>query len=205
MGSRQRRPKTRGLAGVVAIGPVAIEAAPTSAASASASAVEGACRVAAATASVRCATSIVIQGTRAIAANTPHMPSETRHPAVSATGTAISGGTNVDTAMVVEYTVIIRPRRSGKYFFTRGGSSTLPEPTPANTTAVAASSDVESTARPRSRRPAAIRPIATTATRSRPNRRSNRGVSSPKTAKHTGGAAPMRPTTTDETAKSSDT
>jgi hypothetical protein len=165
----------------------------------------GLTRAGAAAASALLVSSIATHGTRASAANTPHSPNDTRHPAVSAIGTATSGGTNVDTAMVVEYTVIMRPRRSGKYFFTSGGSSTLPDPTPAKTTAVAASSEVESTDRLRSSSPAAIRAIATTATRSSPKRRSNSGVSSPKTAKHTGGAAPIKPITTDETGKSAAT
>ena len=101
--------------------------------------------------------------------------------------------------------VIMTPSRSGKYFLTSGGSSTLPEPTPANTTAVAASRVVESTAKPRRSNPRAISVIAATAIRSRPNRRSNSGVSRPKIAKHTGGAAPIRPMTTGETGKSAAT
>ena len=81
------------------------------------------------------------------------MASDTRQPATSAAGTAISGGRNVENAITVVYSVIIRPSRSGKYFFTSGGIRMFVIPTPANTSAVAISSVVAFTATPRATSP----------------------------------------------------
>ncbi len=88
----------------------------------------------------RSRTSIAIHGMSATAANTAHMPSENRQFDASATGTAMSGGVSVATAIVVEYTVVMSPMRSGKYLRTSGGSRMLPTPTAAKMSAVASSS-----------------------------------------------------------------
>ncbi len=147
-------------------------------------------------------TNCATHGTIAASANTAHMPSEKRQPAASATGTATSGGTNAATASSDEYSPVIVPTRSGKYFLMSGGSTTLPTPIAANNTAVPRRRARASDARAR----ATIAPVATTiaatARRSRPKRRSRAGVTMPNTAKHTGGAAPISPRIHDGTAKS---
>lgn len=121
------------------------------------------------------------------------MPSEKRQPAASATGTATSGGTNAATASSDEYNAVIVPTRSGKYFLMSGGSTTLPTPIAANSTAAPTRSARASDARARPTIAAVATTIEATASRSSPKRRSRAGVTMPKIAKHTGGAAPMRP------------
>ena len=59
-----------------------------------------------------------------------HIPTDQRHPAACATGSATSGGTAVLTDIATEYDAVTVPIRSGKYRFTSGGSSTLPIPRP---------------------------------------------------------------------------
>ena len=95
--------------------------------------------------------------------------------------------------------------RSGKYFFTSGGTRMFPIPTPAKISADVSSSGTAPKETPRSTSPAAMMTSATAVTRSMPNRRSNSGVASPKIAKHTGGAVPMSPTIAVGTAKSAAT
>ena len=88
---------------------------------------------------------------------------------------------------------MIRPIRSGKYFLTSGGNSTLPTPRPAKVTTLPIINTVSDPARPRVRCPISIAVRASTSTFSSPSRRVNTGVKMPKTAKHTGGSIPSTP------------
>ena len=92
--------------------------------------------------------------------------------------------------------------RSAKYFFTSGGIRMFAMPTPAKTSAVAITSVTAFTATPRAMSPSVTALSAMTATRSRPSRRSKSGVSRPNSAKHTGGAVPIRPMIAGESGKS---
>ena len=135
----------------------------------------------------------MIHGSRTSKLTDAHMPIETRQLVASATGTASCGLMAVPTARSVTYPAVTRPTRSGKYFFTSGGSTTLPIPYPAMMTAVNPRKGQTWSVVTRSSCPTRASTTAATSTFSRLKRRISTGVSRPKTAKMRGGSMASRP------------
>ena len=72
-------------------------------------------------------------GTNTMAESSAHAAIEVRQSLVAlASGTENCGAIQVPTASIVTYPEVTIARRSGKYFLTSGGNTTLPMPYPAS-------------------------------------------------------------------------
>lgn len=117
-------------------------------------------------------------------------------PRAPATGTLTAAGSATPAEMLIAYTPVIRPTRSGNQRRTSGGPSTFAAAIPLSETALPARNTVGPQAAARVATPAPTSRNAPAMTRSASNRRASGGAANPSAAKHSVGSAVRTPAVT---------